>query len=232
MLVSSSVAAGAEGLTGVLQDFREWVDGLGGFELLMLGLGVIFGLSLLAAIVGALLVRFGMHRPRVVRRASALVEKMLGLVKRPLTIVVLDEVAAVIQTGHYTKNISAALVENHDELKHLVTEKVSEDPNVRLISRLPGYNTIVGEVTETTLRVLIEMLGDPRTDELISDLLRNNLQQIRGAVREREHERVGPHAPPDNLSPKEHRIVGGSPPVAEQPEGPPPPRFLGGPGAV
>ena len=41
------------------------------------------------------------------------------------------------------------------------------------------------------------MLGDPRMDELISDLLRNNLQQIKRAVREREHEKVGPLAPPD-----------------------------------
>ena len=41
------------------------------------------------------------------------------------------------------------------------------------------------------------MLGDPRMDELVSDLLRNNLQQIKRAVREREHQKVAPHAPPD-----------------------------------
>ena len=211
----------------------EWVDGLSGFELLLLGLAVVFGLSLLAAVIGAVLVRLGMRRPWVVRRASALVEKALGLVKRPLTIVVLDEVAAVIQTGHYTKNISAALVENHDELKHLVTEKVSQDPNVRLVSRLPGYNAVVGEVTETTLRVLIEMLGDPRTDELISDLLRNNLEQIRMAVRERDHERIGSHAPRDELSEKEQRIARRTAPGAGlDPAEPAPPRRIGGPGAV
>ena len=146
--------------------------------------------------------------------------------KLPLTIVVLDEVAAVIQTGHYTKNISDALVENHYELKALVTEKVSEDPNVRLISRLPGYSTVVGEVTETTLRVLIEMLGDPRTDELISDLLRNNLEQIRLAVRDREHERVGPHAAPDDLSAKEEQVARGVGLDADDER-----RFPGGPGA-
>ena len=38
-------------------------------------------------------------------------------------------------------------------------------------------------MSETTLRVLIEMLGDPRMDELVSDLLRNNLEQIKQAVR-------------------------------------------------
>jgi hypothetical protein len=78
-----------------------------------------------------------------------------------------------------------------------VAEKVRRDPNVRLIGRLPGYNTVVSEVSETTLRVLIEMLDDPRMDELISDLLRNNLQQIKRAVRDREHENVPVRTPPE-----------------------------------
>lgn len=212
----------------------QWIDGLSGLELLLFVLAVIFGLSVAAALVGALLVRMGMRRPWVLRRASTLAEKALGLMKRPLTIVVLDEVAAVIQTGHYTKNISDALVENHDELKELVTEKVSEDPNVRLISRLPGYGTIVGEVTETTLRVLIEMLSDPRTDELINDLLRNNLEQIKVAVRARDHERIEAHDAPDELSAKEQHVARRTGVSAEeQAEAPRDERrFLGGPGAI
>jgi hypothetical protein len=188
----------------------------------------------LSLLVGAALVRMGMHRPWVVRRTSALVEGAIRLVKRPLTIVVLDEVAAVIQTGHYTKNISDALVENHDELKALVTEKVSEDPNVRLLSRLPGYGTIVGEVTETTLRVLIEMLSDPRTDELINDLLRNNLEQIKVAVRARHHENIDGHEAPDELSPEEQRVARrtGAQAPAPRSDLSDERRFLGGPGAV
>ena len=175
----------------------DWLEGLSTLQVLLLVLAVVFGVSVGAALLGALLVRMGMRRPAVVERASGLAERALGVVKRPLTIVVLDEVAAVIQTGHYTRNISEALKENHDDLKALVAEKVKQDPNVRLIGRLPGYDAIVGEVTETTLRVLIEMLDDPRTDELISDLLRNNITQIKQAVRDRDHERVAPHAPPD-----------------------------------
>ena len=103
----------------------------------------------------------------------------------------------MIQTGHYTRNISDALIENHDELKRLVAEKVRQDPNVKLIGRIPGYDAVVGEVTETTLRVLIAMLDDPRMDEVVSDLLRNNLQQIKQAVRERQHEAPVEVAPPD-----------------------------------
>jgi len=179
----------------------QWLEELSTFQALLLVAGVVVGGSLAAAIVGAVLVRFGMRRPWVVRRASRLAVRLLELIKRPLTIVVLDEVAAVIQTGHYTQNISAALQENHDELKALVAEKVRADPNARVVSRLPGYETIVSEVTETTMRVLIDMLSDPRMDELVSDLLRNNLEQIKRAVRERQHEQVGPMAPPDPGAP-------------------------------
>ena len=48
------------------------------------------------------------------------------------------------------------------------------------------------------------MLGDPRMDELVSDLLRNNIQQIKTAVRERQHESLprSRHADPvDPLDP-------------------------------
>ena len=180
----------------------EWLEGLSTLQVLFLVLALALGTSIAAVILGALLVRMGMHRPTVVARASRLAERALTLVKRPLTIVVLDEVAAVLQTGHYTRNISDALKENHDDLKALVAEKVRQDPNVRLIGRLPGYDTIVGEVTETTLRVLIDMLDDPRTDELISDLLRNNLTQIKEAVRMRAHEGDGPPRPPDPIPPR------------------------------
>ena len=185
-----------------MSGLSEWLEGLSTLQVLLFVLAVVFGVSVVAALIGALLVRMGMRRPAVVERASGLAERVLRLVKRPLTIVVLDEVETVIQTGHYTRNISDALRENHDDLKALVVEKVRQDPNARLIGRLPGYDAIVGEVTETTLRVLIEMLDDPRTDELISDLLRNNLSQIRQAVRDRDHERVVPHPPPDPIPPR------------------------------
>lgn len=163
----------------------DWLNGLSPVQLLLVVLATLFALSVLAAIVGVILVRLGMRRPTVLARASALSESALRLVKRPLTIVVLDEVMVVLKAGHYTKNISDTLVENHDALKALIAEKVRADPNVRLIGRLPGYDTMVSEVTEMMLRVLVDMLGDPRMDELVSDLLRNNIDQIKEAVRAR-----------------------------------------------
>ena len=57
-----------------------------------------------------------MHTPWAIRRMNRLTLWLVDLIKRPITIAVLDEVADVLQIGHYTKNISAALVENHDEL--------------------------------------------------------------------------------------------------------------------
>lgn len=164
------------------------LESLSAWQLVALIVVVLFFLAIGSALLTAVLVRRGLRTPWAVRRINRLREWVISLVKRPITIMVLDEVADVIQTGHYTQNIAAAVVENHDELKRLVAEKVRQDPNVKLVGRLPGYDAIVGEVTETTLRVLIAMLDDPRMDEVVSDLLRNNLQQIKRAVRERQHE--------------------------------------------
>jgi hypothetical protein len=174
------------------------------------------GLLVLAAVLTRVLVRVGLRTPWVIGLLNRLRDRILDAVKRPITIMVLDEVAAVIQTGHYTQNISDALLENHDELKELVAEKVRADPNVRLIGRLPGYDTVVSETTETVMRVFIHMLRDPRTDELVSDLLRNNLQQIKQAVRDRDHESVE-FEPPDELSAGARRLRDGAENVATAP---------------
>ncbi|QWC84283.1 hypothetical protein KLP28_11910 [Nocardioidaceae bacterium] len=175
----------------------QWLEQLSTLQVLLLVVAVVFGGSIIATVVGALLVRRGRRSPKVLRLWSKIAEKAFLAVRRPLTIVVLDEVTAVIQTGHYTQNISDALIENYDEIKGLVAEKVAEDRNTKLVQRLPGYDAIVSEATEMVLRVTIQMLADPRTDELVRDALRNNVQQIRQAVREREHEAIDEHEPPD-----------------------------------
>jgi len=184
----------------------DWLRDLSTTQLVLLVLGTLLGLLVLAAVLTRVLVRVGLRTPWVIHLLNRLRDRVVALVKRPVTIMVLDEVAAVIQTGHYTQNISDALLENHDALNQLVAEKVRADPNVRLIGRLPGYDTVVSETTEMVMRVLIDMLGDPRTDELVSDLLRNNLQQIKRAVRERDHEAIEEFAPPDPLSSKAERL--------------------------
>lgn len=180
-----------------MSDIVGWLESLSAWQLVVLIIALVIVFTVGSAFLTRALVRRGLRTPWVIHRINRLRDRVVSVVKRPITIMVLDEVADVIQTGHYTRNISDALIENHDELKQLVAEKVRRDPNVRLIGRIPGYDSVVSEVSETTLRVLIEMLDDPRMDELISDLLRNNLQQIRRAVRKRDHENVPVHAPPD-----------------------------------
>lgn len=177
----------------------DWLESLSAWQLLLLILGVLLVLSVVSALLTWALVRRGLHTPWAIRRVNRLTMWFIDLVKRPITVAVLDEVAQVMQTGHYTKNISDALIENHDDLLELVAEKVRDDPSSRVISHLPGYDTIVSQVSETTLRVLIEMLSDPRMDELVSDLIRNNLDQIKLAVRERD--RGTPPTPPADPSP-------------------------------
>ena len=175
----------------------DWLRERSLTEVVLLVVGLFLVLTVGAAVLTRVLVRRGMRAPFVIRRINRLSQWFVDLVKRPITIAVLDEVADVIQTGHYTKNISAALLENHDELVALIAEKVRQDPAARVVGRLPGYDAVVGQVSETTLRVLVQMLQDPRMDELVSDLLRNNLEQIKVAVRERQNERVPEHTPPD-----------------------------------
>lgn len=177
--------------------FVEWLDGLSAWQVVLLVLGVLLALMVGSALLTRALVRRGLRTPWAVRRINALRDRAIRVVKRPITIMVLDEVADVIRTGHYTQNVAAALTENQSELAELVAEKVRRDPNLRVVGHLPGYHLIVTEVTETTLRVIVEMLGDPRMDELVADLLRNNLEQIQRAVRQRENENQPTHVPPD-----------------------------------
>jgi hypothetical protein len=142
-------------------------------------------LVVIAGLLGRLLIKRGLREPFVVRLINRASDRVVAVVKRPLTIAVLDEVAAVLQTGHYTRNIAAALEENRVELKQMVAEKIRADPTARRIYLVPFHDRIVEQASDTTLRVILEILADPRTDELVSDMLRDNINQIRQAVRER-----------------------------------------------
>lgn len=145
-------------------------------------LGVVV-LAVLAAVLGRSLIRRGLREPFVVRLINRASERVVEVVKRPITIAVLDEVADVLRTGHYTRNIASGLMENREEIKAMVTEKIKEDPTTGNISLIPFHDRIIEMACETTIRVILEVLADPRTDELFSDVLRDNIEQIRRAVR-------------------------------------------------
>lgn len=143
-------------------------------------------LSVIAGFLGRALVRAGLREPFVVRLINRASESVVDVIKRPITIAVLDEVADVLQTGHYTRNVAAALMENHEEIKQMIAEKIKDDPTAGRIGLLPFHDRVINEASETTLRVILQVLADPRTDELVSDILRDNITQIRAAVRARQ----------------------------------------------
>lgn len=112
-------------------------------------------------------------------------DTIVELVKRPVTIAVIDEVAAVLRTGNYTTNIAKALGENRAELDSMVVELIKQDQQMGRLKFLPFHDDVVRLVSDTVFRLIFEMLNDPRTDELISDALRENIDQMRAAVRDR-----------------------------------------------
>jgi voltage-gated potassium channel len=120
------------------------------------------------------------------KMASRFTEPIVMAIKTPITLVVLDEVTSVLRTGHYADNLASALEENRGELSWLVLEKVKHDRQVGRLSILPFHDQIVRNVTDATLRVLLDVLHDPRADELIADFLRESMDQIRLALEDRK----------------------------------------------
>lgn len=139
-----------------------------------------------------LLSRFGMAADRsfgdefTYRLLSRFKKAIVDSISGAVTIAVIDEVAEVLHKGTYTANISRALQENQNELRAMIAEKLREDPQAGRLRRLPFYNDIVESVIDAALRVIESVLKDPRTDELVADMLRENLTQIQSAVRARD----------------------------------------------
>ncbi|MBT0565197.1 hypothetical protein [Williamsia sp. CHRR-6] len=151
---------------------------------------VLFAIVVLVGIgwlVGRYFVRRGKQPPWVVTLINRFTDEVVDRVKHPITVAVLDEVAAVLKTGHYTRNIASALEENRVEIKAMVAEKIVSDPKAGYVRYLPFHREILELTSETTLRVIFEILADPRTDELVSDLLRDNITQIRAQVVTRQY---------------------------------------------
>jgi voltage-gated potassium channel len=99
-----------------------------------------------------------------------------------VTVAVLDEVADVLGRGTYTRNIARALQENEADLRQMVFEKLRADPKAGRLSRLPFYQDISEAMVDAGFRIVEQVLADPRTDELVADMMRENLKQLRGAV--------------------------------------------------
>lgn len=110
------------------------------------------------------------------------VRTIVEVIKKPITLAVLDEVACALRTGHYTRNIAAALEENRAELDEMIVELIKNDPQTRRVRYVPFHDDIIRLIADTTFRLTFEVLADPRTDELVADMIRENVDQIRSAL--------------------------------------------------
>lgn len=119
----------------------------------------------------------------VVSRATGTV---VEAVKRPITVAVLDEVADVLRTGNYTANIAAALEENRGEMDEMILDMVKNDPQTKRVKYIPFHDDIIRLIADTVFRMVFQVLKDPRTDELVSDVLRENIDQMRAAVHNKD----------------------------------------------
>lgn len=145
------------------------------------------GFRLLRIVV--ILIRLGRVADRALgeRVTATIVSRFVGtivdIIKRPMTVAILDEVSHVLRAGHYTKNIAAALEENHAEVDQMIVDLIKNDPATSKLRYLPFHDDIIRLVADTVYRMLRQLLDDPRTDELVADMLRENLDQINDAVR-------------------------------------------------
>ncbi|MFC4124224.1 ion transporter [Nocardia rhizosphaerae] len=164
------------------------------------------GFRLLRIVV--ILIRLGRVADRALgeRVTATIVNRFVGtivdVIKRPMTVAILDEVSKVLRAGHYTKNIAAALEENHAEVDQMIVDLIKNDPATSKLRYVPFHDEIVRLISATVYRMLHELLADPRTDELVADMLRENLDQINDAVR------AGIKVPPAQrgVTPDEHGV--------------------------
>ncbi|WP_034274304.1 hypothetical protein [Haloechinothrix halophila] len=124
------------------------------------------------------------------RLVERLAEPIVLAIKKPITVAVLDEVVKVLATGHYPRHLASSLRENHDELQALIAEKLDADPQLGRLKLVPFHDQLVRTVTESTMRVTLEVLTDPRIDEFFADFIQQAEVQIRDAVQRGEHQRL------------------------------------------
>ncbi len=92
----------------------------------------------------------------------------------------------MLQAGDFAGNVKTALDENRTELEAMVLDLVRNDPTTGRLRYVPFHDEIVQMTANTVLRIVDGALEDPRTTELIRDVIRNSATQLRRAVREKD----------------------------------------------
>lgn len=108
---------------------------------------------------------------------------IVGAIRKPITIAVLDEVIAVVQTGNYATHVAAAIEENRAELDTLIVDLIKADATTKRFRYVPFHDEIVRMVSDTVFRIVNGALADARVHELISDAIRVSAVDLRANVR-------------------------------------------------
>lgn len=110
-------------------------------------------------------------------------DTIVDVIRKPVTIAVLDEVIAVVQTGQYADHVATALEHNRAEIDQLVIDLIREDELAGRLKFVPFHDDVVRLVSDAVMRIVSDGLTDPRTHTLISDAIREAAEQLRASVR-------------------------------------------------
>lgn len=116
------------------------------------------------------------------RAVDRLQEVVVEWVADAVTLRVLDQTLLVLQKGHFTTNLADALEAHGDEVGEVVLEKVRADPAMARVKHLPFFDDAVELSSAVTRRVAIEALRDPRMGDVVREVIRANVKQIRDEV--------------------------------------------------
>ena len=116
---------------------------------------------------------------RAVARAKSIVVEWVA---DAVTLRVLDQTLLVLQKGAFTRNLADALEAHGDEMNEVVLDKVRADPSMARVKHLPFFDEAVAVSSAVGRRIAIETLRDARMDELVKEVIRANLKQIRDEV--------------------------------------------------
>lgn len=117
-------------------------------------------------------------------------DAIVGAIRKPVTIAVLDEVIAVVQTGNYAAHVAEAIEENREELDALVVDLIRADATTRKFRYVPFHDEIVRMISDTVFRIVNGALSDARVHELIADTIKVSAVDLRANIRARLHEEV------------------------------------------
>lgn len=109
-------------------------------------------------------------------------DTIVSVIRKPVTVAVLDEVIAVVQSGKYADHVAAALERNRDDLDQLVVDLIRENQRTGRLKFVPFHDDVVRLVSDTVVGIVRDGLQDDRTHTLIADAINDAAVQLRASV--------------------------------------------------